>query len=134
MHCPLHRGDWSFHLTNEEKKKKELPPSLPTAWPSTHKQNKKKKKLAGTTLNPAPIPENNVRYCTTTGHMKQGGRGGVCPAPGERKKAMSGTVLDLLTTESREGTTSIMTRPSYRHPATHLVPSGGLFRDRKSKG
>ena len=22
MHCHLHRGDWSFHLTNEKKKKK----------------------------------------------------------------------------------------------------------------
>ena len=21
MHCQLHRGDWSFHLTNEKKKK-----------------------------------------------------------------------------------------------------------------
>ena len=24
MHCHLHRGDWSFHLTNEKKKKQKL--------------------------------------------------------------------------------------------------------------
>ena len=24
MHCHLHRGDWSFHLTNEKKKKKKI--------------------------------------------------------------------------------------------------------------
>ena len=24
MHCHLHRGDWSFHLTNEKKKRKNI--------------------------------------------------------------------------------------------------------------
>ena len=28
MHCHLHRGDWSFHLTNERKKKKTKKHSL----------------------------------------------------------------------------------------------------------